>query len=95
MRAINHNIKLNFSGIIQSFPAIIDSKVFDISSDRYMMLPASRVLITVPNNADAKDIDLNQRIIKMGAAWKMIGIDRTRKGLFVLHYSCSLDFVTN
>lgn len=95
MRAINHNIKLNFSGIIKSFPAIIDSKVFDISSDRYMMLPASRVLITVPNNADAKDIDLNQRIIKMGAAWKMIGIDRTRKGLFVLHYSCSLDFVAN
>ncbi|ABO48919.1 Ig domain protein, group 2 domain protein [Desulforamulus reducens MI-1] len=85
MRACNFDIKFNFAGNIKTFPAIVESKVFDIETGQYMTLPVGKILMTIQDNSDTKNIILNQRIIKMDSAWKVIGIDKTKNGLVILH----------
>ena len=85
----NYNIKFNFQGTIKQFPAIVDSRVFDVETNQYLSIPAGKIVVTLPNNADTDNITLGQRFISMKNAWKVSGIDRTKNGLIILH--CDLD----
>jgi len=87
----NYNIKFNFQGTIKQFPAIVDSRVFDIETNQYVSIPAGKIVVTLPNNADTDNITLGQRFISMKQAWKVTGIDRTKNGLLVLW--CELDSI--
>lgn len=87
----NYNIKFNFEGTIKQFPCIADSKVFDIETNQYLSIPAGKIVVTMPNNADTDNITLGQRFISMKNAWKVSGIDRTKNGLIILH--CDLDAI--
>lgn len=87
----NYNIKFNFSGTIKQFPCIADSKIFDIETNQYLSIPAGKIVVTLPNNADTDNITLGQRFISMKNAWKVSGIDRTKNGLLVLW--CELDSI--
>ena len=88
----NYNIKFNFKGTIKQFPAIVDSRVFDVETNQYLSIPAGKIVVTMPNNADTDNITLGQRFISMKQAWKVTGIDRTKNGLLILH--CDLDTIT-
>ena len=87
----NYNIKFNFQGIIKQFPAIADSKVFDVETNQYLSVPAGKIVVTMQSNADSENIKINDRFIKMKNAWKVTGIDRTKNGLLILH--CDLDTI--
>jgi len=87
----NYNIKFNFQGTIKQFPAIVDSRIFDIETNQYLSIPAGKIVVTIQDNADSTNIALNQRFIKMKQAWKVTGIDRTKNGLLMLW--CDLDAI--
>ena len=87
----NYNIKFNFEGTIKQFPAIADSKVFDVETNQYLSVPAGKIVVTMQSNADSENIKINDRFIKMKNAWKVTGIDRTKNGLLILH--CDLDTI--
>lgn len=84
MRLVDYHIKFNFVGRIQEYPAIVDSKVFDTQEGKYITLPVGKIMVTLQENQDTLQIALDQRFIKMGSAFKVVGIDRTKKGLIQL-----------
>ena len=91
MQKCNYDIKFNFEGTIKQFPAIADSKVFDVETNQYLSVPAGKIVVTMQSNADSENIKINDRFIKMKNAWKVTGIDRTKNGLLILH--CDLDTI--
>jgi len=93
MQKCNYDIKFNFKGTIKQFPAIVDSRVFDIETNQYVSIPAGKIVVTMQSNADSENIKINDRFIKMKNAWKVTGIDRTKNGLIILH--CDLDGITS
>ncbi len=88
----NYNIKFNFQGTIKEFPAIVDSRVFDVETNQYLSIPAGKIVVTMQSNVDSENINIGQRFIKMKTAWKVTGIDRTKNGLLILW--CDLDTIT-
>lgn len=85
----NYTIKFKINDEIIEFPAIIDSKTFDIQSNQYIVLPVGKIIVKIQDNSDSENIVLGQRFIKMGNAWRVTGIDKTKRGLIVLY--CDLD----
>jgi signal peptidase I len=85
----NYAIKFKINDEIIEFPAIIDSKTFDIQSNQYIVLPVGKIIVKIQENSNSENIVLSHRFIKMGHAWRVTGIDKTKKGLIVLH--CDLD----
>lgn len=88
----NYNIKFNFKGTIKQFPAIVDSRVFDVETNQYLSIPAGKIVVTIQSNENSENITIGQRFIKMKNAWKVTGIDRTKNGLLMLY--CDLDTIT-
>jgi len=91
MQKCNYDIKFNFQGTIKEFPAIVNSKIFDVETNRYVSIPAGEIVVTMQSNADSENIKINDRFIKMKNAWKVTGIDRTKNGLLMLY--CDLDMI--
>lgn len=89
MRKCDYTIKFNFEGDIKEFPVLIDSKVFNVTEDRYFLIPDGKIMVTLQENENTNSIDINQRFIKLDHAWKVTGIDRTQKGLIIL--TCDQD----
>lgn len=85
----NYNIKFNFQGTIKEFPAIVDSKVFDVETNQFFSVPAGKIVVTMQSNENSENITIGQRFIKMKTAWEVTGIDRTNNGLLMLW--CDLD----
>jgi len=92
MQKCNYDIKFNFEGTIKQFPAIVDSRVFDVETNQYLSIPAGKIVVTMQSNVDSENINIGQRFIKMKQAWKVTGIDRTKNGLLMLY--CDLDTIT-
>jgi len=94
MQRCNYNIKFIFSdGIVREFPAIIDSRVFNLDSNNYITTIAGKVVVTMQANEDSKKIRVNKRFIKMGDAFKVVGRDLTDNGLLIL--TCELDMINS
>ncbi len=89
IRQADFNIKFNFDNEIKEFPVIIESKVFDIVEGRYITLQNSKILVTLKDDIETTYIIEGKRFIKMGKAWKIVGIDKTRPGLLILN--CDVD----
>lgn len=86
IRQCDFNIKFNFKGEIKEFSTTIDGGNFDINTGQYVSLAIGKILVTISNIID---INIGQRFIKIGSAWKVTGIDKSRKGLIILH--CDID----
>lgn len=84
-----YNIFFNFAGTIKEFPAIVTSKIFDTEQGKYMQLAEGQIQVTLQDNADTSNIQLQQRFIIMGDAWKVTGIDKAKNGLIILN--CEID----
>lgn len=89
MRKCEYEINFNFEGNVLTFPVLIDSKIFNVTEDKYFLLPDGTILVTLQENEETKNISIDQRFIKLGFAWKISGIDRTQKGLIIL--TCDQD----
>lgn len=85
MRKCNYTIKFNFQGNVKPFPAILETKLLDIESGQYVTLPIGKIVVTLQDNVDSRDIVLQQRFLIMGQAWKVMGIDKSKNGLIILN----------
>ena len=90
IQKVNYNIKFIFEdGIIREYPAIIESKIFDVESNQFFSLPTGKIIVLLQDNAESRMINIDNRFIKMNKAFKVVGDDRTDKGLIKLY--CDLD----
>lgn len=85
MRRCNFSIKIILDGIVREFPCIIDNKLVDYDTGKFFDLPENRITVTLANNYISSQIATNDRFIKLGNAWQVIGKDLTRDGLIILH----------
>ena len=90
IQKVNYNIKFIFEdGIIREYPSIIESKIFDVESNQFFSLPTGKIIVLLQDNAESRMINIDNRFIKMNKAFKVVGDDRTDKGLIKLY--CDLD----
>ena len=92
MRRSDYSIRFNFLGNIKEFPVLIDSKLMKVSEDKYFIIPDGNILVTLQENAESTNIVMLQRFIKLGHAWKVTGIDKSKKGLIIL--TCEQDLIS-
>ena len=84
----NHRVAFNFSGNIKWFDVLIETKVMDIDSNQYMVLPVGKIKVSLQDNSDTRDISLGKRFINTGRAFEVSGKDKASKGLIIL--TCDL-----
>lgn len=68
----------------QIFPVFTDSKAFNVDTGTFFNTTSGEMLVTLQENTDTLKIKTGTRFIKMGSAWEIVGIDRTKKGLITL-----------
>lgn len=66
------------------FPVVVDSETFDIQYGKVFNMPTGTILVNVQENVDSLNIKLQNRFLKFGRAWEIVGIDRTKKGLMTI-----------
>ncbi|MHB8065437.1 MAG: hypothetical protein ACYDG2_22960 [Ruminiclostridium sp.] len=93
IQKVEYTVNFNFTGTIRSFPAIFYTKVMDINTGTYISTASNKVVVTLQNNVDSRDLALNMKFINTGRAWKITGIDRSGIGLLTL--SCDLDYTAS
>lgn len=90
LRNTNYRVKFNYNGFIKSFPAILTNQALGLETNRFSVtLPDGTILIYMQENDDTLAISINQRFIKNGCAYKIVGINRSMKGLIIL--TCEVD----
>lgn len=74
---------VNFApgGILQRIPSIIETKTVDIQTNESIILPAGKIIIVISKNTTTDKIEVNDRFITMGSAWKISGLDKSQEGL--------------
>lgn len=92
MRKCNYSIAFNFKGNVKWFDAIVEGKTFSIDVGKVMSLPNGSVDVYIREYDETLDITLNQRFINTKQSFKVVGIDRTNKGIIKLN--CALDMIT-
>lgn len=86
----NYSFKMIFTdGMVREYPCIIDSKVFDVETNKFISTPTGKIVVLLQDNADSRMIGIDKRFISMDKAFKVVGDDRTQKGLLKLY--CDLD----
>ncbi|MEC1723127.1 hypothetical protein [Schinkia azotoformans] len=70
--------------IHELFPVIVDSQTFDVQNGQAINMPIGTILVSFQDNGNTNFIKLDHRFIKFGNPWKIVGIDRTKKGLVTL-----------
>lgn len=85
MRKCNYNIKFNFSGVVKEFNAIIETQILDIDTGQFISVPSGKIIVTLQDNQETQKIQLQNKFIKMGSAWQIQGIDKSKVGLLILH----------
>ena len=85
MRELNFIIKVYIGEILHEFDSIIESESAYIQDGKVMNIAVGQIIVTVPSNEYTDKIDIGARFIKLGYAWKVSGVDRSKKGLNMIH----------
>lgn len=74
---------INFipGGVLQRIPSIIQTKTIDVQTNESIILPAGKLIIVISRNTTTDKIEVNDRFITMGSAWKISGLDKSCEGL--------------
>jgi len=91
MKQCNYSIAFNFTGNVKWFNALIETKVMDIDTNKYMSLASGTIKISLQDNADSRDIAITSRFLNTARAWKVNGIDKASLGLIIL--TCGMDVI--
>lgn len=82
VRKIQFEINFIINDTLTTIPAIVDTKTMDTDTGQYLTLVDGKIIVTIPAGYD---ININDRFIKMGSAWKVVGIDKSINGLVSLY----------
>ena len=85
MRELNFIIKVYIGEALHEFDSIIESESAYIQDGKVMNIATGEIIVTVPSNEYTDKIDIGARFIKLGYAWKVSGVDRSKKGLNIIH----------
>ncbi|KJD42415.1 Ig-like domain-containing protein [Paenibacillus terrae] len=91
MRKCNQRLALNWNGQVKWFDAVVEARTFSTETGKVISMPEGNILVTVQDNADTRNIALNQRFYMTHQPFKVTGIDRTMNGIIQL--SCTLDSI--
>ncbi|ALP36011.1 hypothetical protein ASL14_07350 [Paenibacillus sp. IHB B 3084] len=92
MRKCNQRLALNWSGQVKWFDAVVEARTFSTETGKVISMPEGNILVTVQDNADTRNIALNQRFYITHQPFKIVGIDRILNGIVQL--SCTLDSIS-
>ena len=85
MRRSNHIVKVVLDEVLHEFDSTIENAGVSIEEGRFIDKVAGKVIVTIPADTFSNKIDVNNRFIKFGYAWKVIGVDRSQNGLNIVH----------
>jgi len=85
IRKSNYKIKIVLDEVLHEFESIIENVNVSISEGKVIDTIAGKIIVTIPTNTFSNKIDINIRFIKLGYAWKVVGVDRSQKGLNIIH----------
>ena len=85
IRKSNYKIKIVIDGVVCEFISIIEGVNLGIDVGKFMSLEDGEIRVTVPVDDISNNIDTNMRFIKMEKAWKVVGVDKSKVGLNILH----------
>lgn len=85
IRQSNYAIKVYIGDVLYTFDAIIESESAAIQNGTVIDTAAGKIVVTIPSGEYADKIDIDTRFLKLGYAWKVSGVDRSRNGLNIIH----------
>lgn len=85
IRESNFTIKVFIGEVLCEFNSIIESISAYVEGGKIIDTAAGEIIITIPSSEYADKVDLDMRFIKLGYAWKVSGVDRSKKGLNIIH----------
>jgi len=91
MKQCNYSIAFNFAGNVKWFDALIETKVMDIDTNKYMSLASGTIKVSLQDNADSRDIAITSRFLNTARAWQVNGIDKATLGLIIL--TCDMGLI--
>lgn len=90
MRLLSYSIPFNVSCSFFDVPAFIETQSFGIQNGQIMTIADGQLYLNVPDNSNTQQVNLGDRFIKHGQAFKIVGIDQYSKpGLTIL--TCDKD----
>lgn len=87
MRQTDYSIKIVLDGKVEEFDCVIEGQRFSIVEGQYLVSSADKIIVTLKDDID---IVKGMRFIKLNQAWKIAGIDKTKKGLIILYADVDL-----
>jgi len=85
MRQSNYKIRVVLDEVLNEFDSIIESMSAYVEDSKYIDTVAGKIIVTVPSSELSNKIDVNCRFVKLGYVWKVSGVDRSEKGLNIIH----------
>lgn len=85
MRRSNYKVKVVLDEVLHEFDSIIESIGVLVDDGKYIDTVAGKITVTIPTEVFSNKIDVNKRFIKLGYAWKVVGVDRSQNGLNIIH----------
>lgn len=85
MRSSNYRVKVVIAEVLHEFDTIIEMESVSVDGGKFIDTAAGKITVTLPTDPFSDKIEINMRFVKMGYAWKVVGVDRSQNGLNVLH----------
>ncbi len=85
MRRCNYRIRMVINEVLQEFDAILEGQSFGIDEGKTVNLANGKLQVILSSNLISNQIALDMRFISIENAWKVVGIDKSRLGLIILH----------
>jgi hypothetical protein len=92
VRKCNYSIAFNWNGNVKWFDVIVEGKSFSVDTGTIISLPTGTINVFLQDNADTRDIGLNQRFYNTHQPFKVTGFDHSMNGIIKL--SCTLDMIS-
>ena len=85
MRRVDWVIQIYINGILQQFCCSGEDATIRLEETKIMTISADELQLLLPSTVQTEQIALGQRFLKFGAAWKITGFDKVKKGLICLY----------
>ncbi|WP_404592941.1 Ig domain-containing protein [Paenibacillus sp. RC73] len=91
MKKCNQRLALSWDGQVKWFDAVVEGRTFSTETGKVISMPEGNIIVRLQDNADTRNIALNQRFYITHQPFKIVGMDRILNGINQL--SCTLDSI--
>lgn len=92
MRLLPLTVKVNHNCNFINVPCYIDSSTFNVVDGKIMSMVAGEINMHTQDNDQTRQIDIDDRFIKFGQAFKVTGIDPLSKPGIII-FTCEKDLI--